>query len=612
MKNVFRSLPFRHKITLFCITIVVTALFIFHLYSNTLFSNAFLESTKEHTSNQLNLVNQNINLMVERTETYIRLLSIDTEFQSILNQYLDTTTSSEQSDILFRFPNTVTNLTSGIFSPSADMAGIVLSMNGNVIYPVLDLSLIDIQSGLSEEHMNAVNNHSAPLWQSTLFKVRLVPNVGTTNNWNYINYIEEQNVVALSKKILDRTSGRNLGILSLLLNETAFSSVFENKEGNYYLVDQNATIVSCSDKELLYKSAYDVFNIEKEQFQLLKNDSSIHVSDKTNNYMLTLAHNESLNWDLILFTDLEAFSQEQSRVNTLMITVLIITIIIMSLTIYICASAITRPIAALLDITQKYDETHTYVRAPEEISGEIGALAKGFNQLLDKVEENIQHIELVQSQKHQYELQLLQEQIRPHFLYNALQTATSLIQLQHYEESIDSLYALSDFYKYCFSSGKDIITLAEEIKIIENYLKIQHLRYIDYFDFSIEVENGLQSLLLPKLTLQPLVENSIYHGLKPKNKKGILIIKASNVRNGILLEIRDTGVGMTPIQIESLLSNVSSGTTNASSGFRNVIERLRLLYGQYFSFNIDSMINEYTNISIQITNTSQKGENPNV
>ena len=191
----------------------------------------------------------------------------------------------------------------------------------------------------------------------------------------------------------------------------------------------------------------------------------------------------------------------------------------------------------------------------------------------------------------------MQEQIRPHFLYNSLQTAISLIQLGYYEESIESLYALSEFYKQCLCSGQEVIALAEELNIIRSYLQIQHTRYMDRFDWSIEVDERLQSIRVPKLILQPLVENAIYHGLKPKQEKGTLLITGYLTGSAITLEIMDTGIGMPRQKAEQLCRGAEA---SGSFGIRNVIERLQLFFGDRFTFQIDSRENEYTAVIITL------------
>ena len=158
---------------------------------------------------------------------------------------------------------------------------------------------------------------------------------------------------------------------------------------------------------------------------------------------------------------------------------------------------------------------------------------------------------------------------------------------------------LSSYFRSVLSDGKEIVTIAEEKTHIESYLEIQQVRYRDILDYDIKIDPEIESTKLPKLTMQPLVENAIYHGLKPKRGKGMIYVTGTSDEKDILLEVRDTGAGMTDEVLEKMRSHMMDEDTR-SFGLSSVYKRLKLLYGEGFSLDIESTPGEGTSIRIHI------------
>ena len=566
--------------------IAVLSLIAVHSISSSLYSDEFLDSYTAQSLNALSLVNQNLDLLAERSETYIRLLSIDTELQSCMRTYL----ARYDSDVFAKrnLNASVTSTLGGTFAPTSQMLGLCIYYDGDILYLPSGIDEQDVLQILSPEQLEQIHARTLPVWQADLY---------TVDEHQTRHETLSRNIISLSKKIIDRENGHYLGVMTLLLQETAFSSLYDSTNASYYLVNQKGTIVSSTDKNCLYQPLSGALQLSDAQINELQKNSSIRIQDGQSSFMLTMIHNSTLNWELVLRTDLASFMENRSDTTYTLLIILLFTVICIVIITYLVSAAVTDPIRSLLSIMQKYDGTHPTARVPDTLPGEMGILGASFNQLLDKVEQDIEQISAIQDKQHKSELRIMQEQIRPHFLYNSLQTAISLIQLGYYEESIESLYALSEFYKQCLCSGQEVITLAEELNIIRSYLQIQHTRYMDRFDWSIEVDERLQSIRVPKLILQPLVENAIYHGLKPKQEKGTLLITGYLTGSAITLEIMDTGIGMPRQKAEQLCRGAEA---SGSFGIRNVIERLQLFFGDRFTFQIDSRENEYTAVIITL------------
>lgn len=249
---------------------------------------------------------------------------------------------------------------------------------------------------------------------------------------------------------------------------------------------------------------------------------------------------------------------------------------------------ITEPIIALSgrlqDITQGDFEPR---KAVEASVTEIQSLSDGFENMTGQLNELIAQNKQAERKKRRAELELLQAQINPHFLYNTLDTIIWLIESDNKKNSIEMVSALSDFFRSSLSKGRDVITIEEEKKHVLSYMLIQKTRYQDRMDYEIDIPEDLYSYQLPKLTLQPLVENSIYHGIKMQREKGFIKVTAVDIGDTIELTVRDNGAGMTEERLAEL-KQVLNGSKTTGFGLRTVHERLQLFFGEEYGLQIQS------------------------
>jgi two-component system sensor histidine kinase YesM len=191
-----------------------------------------------------------------------------------------------------------------------------------------------------------------------------------------------------------------------------------------------------------------------------------------------------------------------------------------------------------------------------------------------------------QQQKKEYELSALQSQINPHFLYNTLESITSLIQLNRNDDAILVVKALAKFYRTTISNGKTIITIKEELSNIENYLIIQNIRYQHKLAYTIDIDDNILDNKIIKLSLQPIVENSIYHGIRPLKRLGHIHIIGKKYSKGIIISIIDNGIGIDPNKINILKKSKGNPT---SFGLWSVDQRIKLYFGSIYGVKIQNV-----------------------
>ena len=226
--------------------------------------------------------------------------------------------------------------------------------------------------------------------------------------------------------------------------------------------------------------------------------------------------------------------------------------------------------------------------------------------MISRINAQIQEITQKQASLRRTELALLQAQINPHFLYNTMDTIIWLIEADRHQAAVEMVSNLSDFFRHSLSRGEDVITLGEEERHVRSYLQIQQARYKDIMEYAICIDPGLQRARLPKLTLQPLVENALYHGIKLKRGKGCIYVTSRVEGTDILIQITDDGAGMAPARLAELSRALETGE-RGGFGLVTVHERLRLLFGPPYGLTLSSRQGVGTTVTVRIPCGGEEG-----
>ena len=256
-------------------------------------------------------------------------------------------------------------------------------------------------------------------------------------------------------------------------------------------------------------------------------------------------------------------------------------------------------------ITKPINELIHNMRTREKVSKhqelqELSILAENYDQMLDTIENQISEIYRSQNDLRQAELRSLQAQINPHFLYNSLDT----IKWMAYDYGIDEIYNIlsnmSKFFRISLSSGHDIITIGKELEHTRSYLEVQKIRYSDILDYTIECDPSLYDIPILKIIIQPLVENAIYHAIKPLGEKAEIRITVSEKDQDIHIVVHDTGTGIEEQALKQINDNLKNKVKSDHYGLYNINERLDFYYHGNYEFRLESKFHEYTDAVIII------------
>lgn len=262
--------------------------------------------------------------------------------------------------------------------------------------------------------------------------------------------------------------------------------------------------------------------------------------------------------------------------------------------------SITRPISALCARAAGINSGDLAEREPVQSEvRELRTLSESFEKMVGRLDRQVQETSRNQENLRRTELALIQAQINPHFLYNTMDTITWLIEAEKTEEAVEMVSNLSSFFRHSLSRGQDVITLREEEQHVCSYLQIQQARYKDIMRYTVNIAPEAEEVLLPKLTLQPLVENALYHGIKLKRGMGHIYVVGRTQGEDVLLQVTDDGVGMPPERLEELRAALDRGE-RVGFGLSTVHERVRLFFGAPYGLSISSRQGVGTTVSVRI------------
>ena len=312
-------------------------------------------------------------------------------------------------------------------------------------------------------------------------------------------------------------------------------------------------------------------------------------------------------WKLVMVSSLSSIQKENMKIYQLIFSFLCLAGILMLGVDVILIQKITKPVSRLHQAIQSFGVGKLDVRVDETGIGEISSLEQGFNQMAGEIQELMGRSISQEQEKRHMERRLLQAQISPHFLYNTLDSIIWMIQGKQYEGAGKMVSLLARFFRVALSKGKDIIPLRQEVEHATSYLSIQNIRFQDKFDFELNIDESLMEYLCPKITIQPILENAIYHGVENMFGDGEIILSIQEHGEDICIEVSDNGEGMTEEQVEKILHHDIRKTSGKGSGVGvyNVDSRIKLLYGENYGISIQSELDEGTTVKILLPKVSE-------
>ena len=410
-------------------------------------------------------------------------------------------------------------------------------------------------------------------------------------------------VFSIVKAVISRDTGEVDGVLLMDIEHSIISAAIEGSQiqtgGFVFVLDE--------ENRMVYTPINDVVYRIKPEW-LTDENKVLTVDVGASRYLVRFKTSEKTGWKTVSVISYDEVMGDINRMIAIYTVILIATILLVQYLSLLVSDNITRPIKQLRDLMKEAEEGNLSVRFESGSSDEIADLGQSFNHMIRRIRELLDRVRQEEDLKRKAELKIVQEQFKPHFLYNTLDTINWMAREHGAKDIVQLVEALTNVFRISLSHGNSYIPIRDEIHYISSYLYVQKTRYKDKLLFEVEADEECMQILVPKLILQPLVENSIYHGIKLK--RGIGHIKVSVHRDGdrICMSVEDDGKGMdeeTSKELTELLesdqrSESITADDNRSFGLFYVKERLRQRYRDGYSVEVISALGEGTKISLFI------------
>ena len=314
-------------------------------------------------------------------------------------------------------------------------------------------------------------------------------------------------------------------------------------------------------------------------------------------------------WKLVGVSSLDHMLYNDYPIGFMVWSLIILVGILTAVINHYIVKRITGPIKHLSAKVEAFGDGNMNVEIQPEGTYEIRKLSQSFLDMQEKIREFMKQEVQKEQEYWSMQMRLLQSQINPHFLYNTLDSIIWMIQSKRYDGAARMVTALAGFFRISLNKGEDFITVGKEVTHVQNYMEIQGIRFEDKFSFEIHCDEAIKECMCPKLIIQPLAENAVYHGMEGMYGDGEIEISAYEHENLIYIDVTDNGEGMSEEQIQNMMfGNVVSSKRGSGIGVKNVNERLKYCFGREYGIRIISEIDEGTTVRICIPKVEDLNE----
>lgn len=580
MKKFVENVQFRTKLFISFAAISIMPMVTVIILSYIVSTKDIMEMSEEYTTTNMEVVASQIDSIFENAQTVCDSVENNINIQEYIRK--DFWNISERYSYDLKASMELLNM----YSQNEDIYGIYILGDNGAQYKSNYCSFQNRDFG-EEDWYSDLKNREECKW--------FVPHSGS-----YIVKTVNTNFISVGKAIIDKASGESKGIIMADLQEAPIVSLldqYQDSENGFIAVDENGRIIFKS-------SFYEDDTVQG--FQKFMNEEK-HLTHKKyvinqKSYIILQKQLSSNGWEL--YTLISMDKMQNSTFHLLMVTLVILfsSIIFTVILIFWNSNTIIRPIRTLSYGMHELTEGNLNVLLKKESNDEMGCLIDNFNTSVSTMREMNEKIYEEQENLRKAEFKALQAQINPHFLYNSLDSIAWLLRLDHKEDAIKMVSALTKLFKVVLSKGKEFIPVSDELCHAENYLLIQKIRYKNKFEYHISADENIKKYRVIKLILQPLIENAIYHGIDGEAEYEIIHIEVTEQENNIIFEVKDSGQGMKPKDLQSLREAVMTPEADVkkSYGLRNISDRLKVYYSGKADMQISSEWGRGTTVRIKI------------
>lgn len=433
--------------------------------------------------------------------------------------------------------------------------------------------------------------------------------LGAKGGMKWITYTRRDNPEQLygARVIYSRDDFKPIGLMVILFKNAYIESIYKDLSSEAHnsitiLSEDNEVIADSKDSNRNITATLDKIGKQKENY----------FTDKDTNSLVSYVLVEKPKWKIVYSISLKTLYKDIDELRISTILMVLLCIIILSIISRFTAIDITKPINKLVKAMRNLENNGTHIEIEVERNDEIGYLTKTFNDMSYNIDYllNVNYKEKLTRKEAQ--LKALQAQINPHFIFNTLENINWVAQLNGVEEISTTVTALANIMEASIGRGHKLIQFKEELTYIDSYIDIFKARFVDKVTIEENIDEETLEVSIPRLLIEPIVENALNHGIERVIRKGKLIITAYIQEQDLVVEVYDNGIGMTKDELQELNNKIHSTEESEkygdSIGLTNVNERIKLFYGESYGLEIESEYNVFTKVKVRIAKENHSME----
>lgn len=410
-------------------------------------------------------------------------------------------------------------------------------------------------------------------------------------------------VVSLSRTVeLTRNGNSMLGVLLVDMNYSSIEQLLEkantDTSGEYvYLMAPDGEIIYHPKQNLIHMGLYEENNTEAAGYE----DTTVKENFHGEKRLVTVKTISYTGWKLISVVPMKSFSMGMTGMRNLVVLLVALTVLAVVILNQMVSARISKPLRRLNDSVKEWEAGNMNPDIYIGGSMEVEHLGKTLRSTVAQIRQLMDDIVVEQEEKRKSELDALQSQINPHFLYNTLDSIVWMITGERYDDAVFMITQLASLFRISLSKGKTVIKIEDEVKHARNYMNIQKIRYKNSFEVDFQIEEDILDGCIVKLVLQPLLENAIYYGMEFMDGEGEIYVRGYRKDKDVYLEVEDNGLGMPEEEAAELLNGKERPHKHGSGvGLVNVHSRLKLRFGEAYGLVIHSCPDEGMMVQIHI------------
>jgi len=410
-------------------------------------------------------------------------------------------------------------------------------------------------------------------------------------------------VVSLSRTVeLTRNGNSMLGVLLVDMNYSSIEQLLEkantDTSGEYvYLMAPDGEIIYHPKQNLIHMGLYEENNTEAAGYE----DTTVKENFHGEKRLVTVKTISYTGWKLISVVPMKSFSMGMTGMRNLVVLLVALTVLAVVILNQMVSARISKPLRRLNDSVKEWEAGNMNPDIYIGGSMEVEHLGKTLRSTVAQIRQLMDDIVVEQEEKRKSELDALQSQINPHFLYNTLDSIVWMITGERYDDAVFMITQLASLFRISLSKGKTVIKIEDEVKHARNYMNIQKIRYKNSFEVDFQIEEDILDGCIVKLVLQPLLENAIYYGMEFMDGEGEIHVRGYRKDKDVYLEVEDNGLGMPEEEAAELLNGKERPHKHGSGvGLVNVHSRLKLRFGEAYGLVIHSCPDEGMMVQIHI------------